>query len=71
MNIRDLINDLEQYPDDYVAVVSKDKDGNYVVVAIDPMKYYRDGQARTIDEVVSDRRTNERGNSGKQKSVRT
>jgi hypothetical protein len=71
MNIRDVINDLEQYPDDYIAVVSKDKSGNYVIVAIDPMKYLKDNQARTIGEVVSDRRENGRENGGKQISVRT
>lgn len=56
MNVRELIDDLEQYPDDYIAVVSTDTNGHRIVVAIDPLRYHKDRQASTIEAVVSDRR---------------
>ena len=71
MNIRDLIEDLEQYPDDYVPVVSQNKDGKYVIVALDPVKCYKDTNAHPITNVLTDRRKLGRGESGKQISVRT
>jgi hypothetical protein len=56
MRIRELIDDLEQYPDDYIAVVSKDSNGCYVVIAIEPIRYHKDQQVAAIDSVLSDRR---------------
>ena len=71
MNIRNLIEDLERYPDDYVPVVSQNKDGQYVIVALDPIKYYKVTNAHPITNVVTDRRKYGRGDSGKQNSVRS
>lgn len=69
MNVKETIKHLEQYPDDYVVVVSKDRQEHYVLVAIDPMKYSEQRQRHIIDAVLADRRKSEEVDRGE--SVRT
>jgi hypothetical protein len=76
MNIAQLRSELDHYPDDYITVISRNADGTYSIVAIEPLKYEEEMQARTITHVMLDRRAEsirglpKRGEIGRKASVR-
>jgi hypothetical protein len=76
MNIAQLRKELDHYPADYVTVISRNADGTYAIIAIEPSKYEQEMQARTITHVVPDRRSEsnqdlpKRGEIGRKTGVR-